>query len=232
TARDPSAQTRSSSVLRSKENWLLLCNAQSLLYKMDEMRALVTILKPTFVCITETWLTPAIDNDLVSIPGSTIFRNDRRDDTSDSRRGGGTVIFASYAVMPVNIDAGVISLSKCNVEKPKGIECNLVKFCDPNIAYLLCIYIPPALSAETFSLFQDYIVHTFDCLLNATPNADIFICGDLNRYDFSFLTRLFDIYNIVKEPTFGNAILDKFYCNDNLMNTFNGRTRVKGTFNK
>ena len=212
-------------MLQTKENWLMLCNAQSLLYKMDEMRALVTILKPTFICITETWLTPDITSDLVSIPGYTIFRNDRRDDTSDNRRGGGTLIFASYAVRPVNVDTDFKSVPNCHtrVEKPRGIECNLIKFYDPNISYLMCIYIPPALSAETFSLFENYIVNIFDYLLNDTPNADIFVSGDLNRYDFSFLTRLFDVSNIVKEPTFGNAILDKFYCNSGLLNTFNAK---------
>ena len=41
--------------------------------------------------IAKTWLTPDIVNDLLSIRGYTLFRNDRRDDTSDSRRGGGTL---------------------------------------------------------------------------------------------------------------------------------------------
>ena len=59
---------------------------------MDEMRALVMVVKPTFICITETWLTHDIVNDLVSIRGYAIFRNDRCDNISDNRRGGGTLI--------------------------------------------------------------------------------------------------------------------------------------------
>lgn len=202
---------------QTRGNWLMLCNAQSIFYKIDEMRALATVVKPVFICVTETWLTPNIVNDLLSIRGYTIFRNDRRDDTSDSRRGGGTLIYASHSVMPSNIDIDIAC-------KPKGIEYNIIKFCDPHVSYLMCIYIPPSIKSEYFEIFENLVITTFDSLLNITPNANIYVCGDLNRYDFSFLTRYYDLSNIVNEPTFANAILDKVFCKTCLMNDFNAVT--------
>ena len=41
------------------------------------------------------------------------------------------------------------------------------------------------------------------------------MCGDFNRYDFSFLNKEFDLTNIVQVPTFRDAILDNFFCETN-----------------
>lgn len=199
---------------KAKSNWLILCNAQSLFYKLDELRALSVSLRPLFICVTETWLTPDIVSDLISIQNYCIFRNDRRDNPSDDRRGGGTLVYAASSTSSVHVDTHLV--------KPNGIECNLIKFTDPSsvLCYLLCIYVPPGLRSEIFHSIKVYIIDTFDFVLNCTPNAEIFVCGDLNRYDFSFLTQHFNICNIVNEPTFGNAILDKIYCNEHFFDNF------------
>lgn len=56
-------------------------------------------------------------------------------------------------------------------------------------------------------------------MLTHTPNAKLYLCGDLNQYDFSFLSTDFDLNNIVDFPTFRNNILDIFYCNTSRKNS-------------
>ena len=77
---------------------------------------------------------------------------------------------------------------------------------------MFCLYIPPNLNSATFLSVKDYIVNCFDHVLNAYPEATLYLCGDFNRYDMSFLFNLFNLCNIVSCPTFGNSTLDKFFC--------------------
>lgn len=197
-----------------KQHWLLLCNAQSLFHKLDELRALITALRPNYVCVTETWFTPDIEDSLIQIPGYISFRNDRQDNSCDNRRGGGTMIYAS-----TNVRAQSIELpSEC--EKPAGIECNLIRLHDPNTSYLLCAYVPPGLYVEIFNRFRQFVADVLDFLLQITPEANLYLCGDFNRYDFSFLNRDFSLENIVHVPTFQSATLDKFFCDIHSVSNF------------
>lgn len=184
-------------------------------YKLDELRALTVALKPSFICITESWLTPDIDNNMISIDGYCIFRNDRRDDIHDNRRGGGTLIYAASNTSSVCV------LS--DFAKPSGIECTLIKFEDCltlTLSYLLCTYVPPGIKSETFVAFKQFVINTLDFLLTCSPNSEVFVCGDLNRYDFSFLDQEFNLCNIVNKPTLGNAVLDKFFCSTSISNNY------------
>jgi hypothetical protein len=209
--------TKKSFTSGSNDIWLVLCNAQSLFYKLDELRTLVAALRPMFICVTETWLTPDIDNDLLTISDFCIFRNDRRDNVCDSRKGGGTVIYAKSSVSPTCVE---VDASMSLHDRPEGIEFNLIQFNSPQVSYLLCVYAPPNLLVETILSFQCYIINVFDHLLCRTPDAEIHVTGDLNRHDFSLLSKHLNIVNIVDVPTFGDATLDKFYCNAYSVNDF------------
>ena len=61
------------------KSWLILCNAQSLLNKLDELRAFAFMTKPLFICVCETWFNPYINPELINIKGYNFFRNDRGD---------------------------------------------------------------------------------------------------------------------------------------------------------
>lgn len=175
---------------------------------MDEMRALVAFAKPCFVCVTETWFTGDIDDSLIQIPGFLSFRNDRQDNPNDRRRGGGTVIYASSASNPQAITT-IRAL-----DRPQGIEYSILRATVPDTFYIICAYVPPGLTVDIFSQFRYHISDVIDQLLQSTPDANVFVCGDFNRYDFSFLTTEFNLCNIVHVPTFRDAILDKFYCDE------------------
>ena len=197
-----------------KKHWLLLCNAQSLLYKLDELRALIAANNPYVVCVSETWFSPMINNDLICLSGYCSFRNDRRDNPLDDRRGGGTIVYISVSMSPFNVEL------PDELNKPRGIECNLVGFYDPCLSYILCVYVPPGLHAHTFHDFQEYVTNAFDFLLSRAPDAKLYLCGDLNQYDFSFLTTAFHLYNVVDFQTFRDNTLDKFFCSKNVFNEF------------
>lgn len=144
--------------------------------------------KLVFICVTESWLTSDINDDLIGIRGYNYFRNDRCDNSSDTRRGGGTITYFS-----LSIRASSVVLPEYCI-KPQDIECNFIKFIDfdASLAFLFCLYIPPNFTSVTFVSVSDYIVNCLDYVLNMHPEASLYLCGDLNRYDISFLDNLFD----------------------------------------
>ena len=172
--------------------------------------------KPLFICLTETWLTPEINDELLNIKGYIFFRNDRRDNILDCRRGGGTMIYVSLSVTAKSVTF------PSNIVKPQGIECNFVQFVDTDsrLAFLICAYIPPGLCSFIFRSFSDYLGECMDYILNVNPESAMYVCGDFNRYDMSFLTSHYNIENIVNVPTFGAVTLDKFFCHKDLQNPF------------
>ena len=162
-------ETSSSNRNDSKNVWMLLCNAQSLFFKLDELRSLVFATKPIFACVTETWFTPDILDNLVQIPGFLLFRADRRDNPNDTRRGGGTAIYASISAKPSFVEIPP------QYERPNGVEYSLISFKDPNMAYLLCAYVPPGLNADTFLCFRKHLTDVLDYVLKQRPMR-IYMC--------------------------------------------------------
>ena len=189
-----------------KKHWLVLCNAQSLFYRLDELRAYVSTVKPNYVCVTETWFTPVIDDSMIRIQGFLAFRNDRYDNHCDMRRGCGTIIYASVSVRPSLIEI------PAHIEKPVGIESVFIKVFDPTISYVLCAYVPPGLTIDKIVRFRIFVTDMLDFVLRSTPEASVYVCGDFNRYDLSFLEQDFNLTNIVHLPTFRDATLDKVFC--------------------
>ena len=178
--------------------------------------------KPAFVCVTESWLNSEISDDLVRIRGYDAFRNDRCDDPSDTRRGGGNNVITYCSS---SLRASTVCVPQSCL-KPHGIECNFIRFSDfdSSLAFMFCLYIPPNLSSDTFVFVQDYIVNCLDYVLNMFPNASLYVCGDFNRYDMSFLYNQFNLCNIVSSPTFGNKVLDKVFCFEHSANHMSTRT--------
>ena len=79
---------------------IMYFNAQSLLPKMDKLRALVDARKPHIVCIVETWLSPTICDNEVSLEGFQVLRLDR------NRCGGGIIMLIHYSLVPKVVVAG------------------------------------------------------------------------------------------------------------------------------
>lgn len=60
---------------------------------------------------------------------------------------------------------------------------------------------------------MEYLITSLDSALARFPNAGIFLVGDFNRLDYRFLCNHFNLKQIVKNPTRGNAILDLIFTN-------------------
>ena len=71
---------------------ILYYNARSLLPKFDELAATVEALKPTKICIVESWLSAEIIDSEISLVGYITYRLDR------NRHGGGLIIYVKSCV--------------------------------------------------------------------------------------------------------------------------------------
>ena len=112
---------------------ILLANVQSLWSKLDELQLILKVSSPDVVCLTETWLTNEIDDDLIKINGYICTKGDRT-----IKRGGGTAIYIRNGI-PYKSQNITDDLEN-NAE---GILMVLPKM----KLTILCIYIPPNLTA-------------------------------------------------------------------------------------
>ena len=81
-------------------------NIRSILYKIDQVKMMISQAKIDILCLTETWLTKATTNHELSIDGYAILRYD-----SISQRGGGILIYIkdNLSYVPVLPDS-ILSL--------------------------------------------------------------------------------------------------------------------------
>lgn len=63
-------------------------NVRSLLPKLADIQQMLSDFNIDVLCLTETWLTNAVDNSMIKIEGYNIHRNDR-----EVRCGGGVAIY-------------------------------------------------------------------------------------------------------------------------------------------
>ena len=83
---------------------VLFTNAQSMVNKINEIRAVTTMLGPDIIAITETWMNENIDNSYLHINGYEIVsRNDRVD--TDRGRGGGVIVYGKKEMLMWEVEA-------------------------------------------------------------------------------------------------------------------------------
>ena len=113
---------------------IYLINSQSLLPKMDELRCIVSISKPDVICVTETWLSSAVDDSLISLPNYFVSRCDKV-----SHRGGGCAIFVDSTWISKNYPVLKFRFL--------GLKEYLFVFC--NQKFLLCASMSPPMFMPT-----------------------------------------------------------------------------------
>ena len=67
---------------------MLYTNAQSIVNKMGELRAVASLKKPDVIALTETWTNCDITDDFLSLEGYELMERKDRADTSRGRGGG------------------------------------------------------------------------------------------------------------------------------------------------
>ena len=79
--------------------------------------------------------------------------------------------------------------------------------------FVASAYIPPNLKASEISKIRDFFIEMIDCEFLRHPYSNLLICGDFNRFDSSFFSEQFSLYNCVKSPTRKDAVLDHIWLN-------------------
>ena len=88
---------------KSESLRVIFANVQSIVKKMDEVRAVVSIEKPDIVIFTETWANENIGDSFFLIPGYEMVAREDRNDT-EKGRGGGILVFATKNVKTCRIN--------------------------------------------------------------------------------------------------------------------------------
>ena len=141
---------------------ILLLNGRSVLSKLHSVFLLASLYQPTFICITETWLTPCTPDAALSIPGYTIYRADRM-----SHRGGGCLVYANMSIQ---------TESPSDPTLQAYTDASWVSVTIGASSILLgCIYNPPPSTAKS--------IENIACLLNQVSGLPYNACilvGDFN----------------------------------------------------
>ena len=72
---------------------MAFANVQSVVNKVDELRAMMALLKPDVMAVTESWTHDGIGNEILNINGYEIVARHDRNDT-ERGRGGGKIVYA------------------------------------------------------------------------------------------------------------------------------------------
>ena len=181
-----------------------LCNACSVLPKLDEVRTTLLSKKFDIFACCETWLNKAIDDRLIHVSGFSCFRCDRSD-----RVGGGVAIWIRDS----------ISCQRHVVQAPVEIECLFLLLHQSRIL-LVVMYIPPIIAIREKDVLNEFIIQEIDSVLSHYFDFDVILCGDLNRFDIAFVCQNLNLVNCNNKPTYGEAELDYILLSESLTNFY------------
>ena len=185
-----------------------MTNARSILPKLDELRLITSCVNADVCIITESWLHEEIDDALLHMNDSVIFRSDRK-----GRRGGGVCIWVNSYLNP--------SLVLTSSPVPPYVDISFVQVTCDSLSIICCaLYVPPGLCKADHHLLQNFLTQELDSILAAQPNVKLVVAGDFNDFDTLFLSELFCLVNTVSSPTRNSAILDHIWVDEDLCNMY------------
>ena len=182
---------------------LELLNVQSILPKLPDLRVDICDRSPDILCLTETNLKSATPNRMVTIPGYSMFRQDRK--LGRKKSGGGVVIFIKE-----HLTASKIAIKSTETNSLVEILWIKIKIDKKKVAHLACVYRPSSISlTQIHSNFND-LEDQIQQILTACPSNRIIIAGDLNAdlhtnpaaHDRMNELERYGFKCVVDEPTF------------------------------
>ncbi|XP_039874560.1 uncharacterized protein LOC120725650 [Simochromis diagramma] len=189
---------------------ILLANIQSMENKLDDLRARVTfqcdMRDYNILCFTETWLTPTVSDQAVTVLDSFfVLRTDRTAESNKTKGGG-----VCFMVNRKSCDARSIS-ALCSGCLPHleflSIKCR--PFCLPRkftSVIATVVYIPA--QADTGMALSE-LHDELSSLQNKDPGAALIVAGDFNKANLRQVIPNF--YQHVSCPLRGDRILDHCY---------------------
>lgn len=155
--------------------------------------------------VTESWFNANISDDLICIPGYSVFRDDRC-----GRIGGGVAIWSRQFFSP---------LPFVFLHKPEDIECIAIVLPISRLLLVAC-YIPPIPSLTQTETINDFLITNIDRFYEDYPNYRTIVCGDFNRLDINSLCLNCNLKNCFGKPTYGDAQLDYMLIHDEISSCF------------
>ena len=191
----------------------MLTNARSLSPKIESLIDFVNEMEITVGIITESWFKdgPELEKDLKDIELGTglkiVYKNRARKKgtarygNQKTKGGGVALIFNSNKI---NLTEHKISGNKFELVAAQGRQEK-----SGRVIYVLAIYIPPKMRASTFTELTECIINEISLIKSKHDDAIICLGGDMNRRDFSQITRAFpDITTSITGPTRAGVLLD------------------------
>ncbi len=136
-------------------------NAQSLLANKDEVELLLNERNVDILCVSETWLTPNVPSEYVSISNYHLYR-------SDAGRGGGVCMYVKnvFKVTPLVMD----------IVRPSGVEDIWVSVQVNKLPSIIvgCMYRHPKSNSDTFDYFREVL---YSVILR---KKSFYLLGDFN----------------------------------------------------
>ena len=175
---------------------LLICNMRSLAPKIDELDALVSINHADIICITETWLSSAIPDNVIALPNFNLFRYYRL-----SSIGGGVCAYINsniYCSRLTEFESPTIE-SLWLLVRPKKLPRTV-------LVILLAIVHHSTVShqSENAELYS-HIQCNVDSFLQLHRDALILVTGDFNfrcmGLDANHIKRITGLSQIIKVAT-------------------------------
>ena len=186
-----------------KPKWILpnimLTNARSVMNKLEDLHVTIEQQNADIVCISESFLSDEIPDDVIEYEGFAIHRKNR------NRHGGGVLCYIKES----------LKLKKWTELDTPGIESVWFTVSAKNMPRDIpsitvgAIYHPP--SAEDGPML-DHIMNSLDHITQRRPSTHIILLGDFNQLRDVRL-RGYPLKQAVKKATRKDAILDKIYTN-------------------
>lgn len=181
----------------------IIANVQSLAPKLDELHAILDVLKPGIVCLSETWLNNSILDSAIDLVNYVCFRKDRVD-----RQGGGVCAY-------INSHLPCKRLLDFEVTNIESLWVSVRPFRLPrSISNILVgtVYHPLDSNAEKNYILTEHLQRNTDSFLTSHPDGLVIVTGDFNPvstgHDVRFVKRLTGLSQIVNVLTRDTGILD------------------------
>ena len=149
-------------------------NIRSLLSKKDTLSIFFLNINPVVLCISESWLSKCIPDNVVRFQGYDIIRNDRKtlNSKGTTKSGGGLAIFISQ-----DIHLECIAMADSNYSNKDFESLWITLKCRNMKPISICtIYRPPDGNQQTFNDLSNELIE----LAHNRLNHEIFILGDFN----------------------------------------------------
>ena len=181
---------------------IMLSNTMSLVPKLAEIQEFLLRKRVDIGLITETWLNDNISDSIVHIDGYNLHRKDRL-----VKQHGGVCIYLRDGIMfeiPENLnccqDHEIYWLKLIPKRLPRGFSCLIVAV----------VYHPPGVDSQ---LITNHLFQSLSAAESTFPNCGLIVAGDFNHLNVDSLQRHFNLKQLVKSPTRGQATLDLILTN-------------------